>query len=76
MRGSHLAYGAVGLQEVGLEEGIKEVAGDPLNAVVNGQHVDALAVLDVGALQDAGSVTSSNSLFPHVPLGFQGFAWV
>lgn len=47
---SHLAHGAVCLQEVGLKVGIKQVARDALNGVVNRQHVDALAILDVSAL--------------------------
>ena len=46
-----LADGAVGLQEVGLQEGVKQVAGHALDGVVDGQHVDALAILDVSALQ-------------------------
>jgi hypothetical protein len=48
---THLAHGAVGLQEVGLEVHIKQVARDALNGVIDGQHMDALAVLDVRALQ-------------------------
>ena len=47
----HLAHGPVCLQEVGLEEGVKEVAGDALDGVVQGEHVDALAVLDISALK-------------------------
>jgi hypothetical protein len=46
-----LADGAVGLQEVGLQEGVKQIAGHALDGVVDGQHMDALAVLDIGALQ-------------------------
>ena len=45
-----LADGAVGLEEVGLEVGVEERAGDALDGVVDGEDVDALAVLDVGAL--------------------------
>ena len=32
-----------------LEESLEEVAGNTLNGVINRQHVDALAILDVGA---------------------------
>jgi hypothetical protein len=53
-RKAHLAHGAVGLQEVGLEEGVEQVAGDALDGVVNGQHVHALAVLDISALGGRG----------------------
>lgn len=48
---SHLAHWPVGLQEVGLEEHIKQVPSDALNSVINGQHVDLLAVLHISALQ-------------------------
>lgn len=46
-----LTDGAVRLQEVGLQEGVEQVAGHALDSVVDGQHVDALAVLDIRALQ-------------------------
>jgi hypothetical protein len=49
--GAHLADGAVCLQEVGLEERVEQVARHALDGVVDGQHVDALAVLHVSALQ-------------------------
>lgn len=48
---THLADGAIGLQEVGLEVSIEQVASDALNGVINGQHMDALAVLNVSALR-------------------------
>jgi hypothetical protein len=48
---AHLAHGPVRLQEVWLEEHVKQVACDALNGVVNGQHVHLLAVLDVSALR-------------------------
>ena len=48
--GVALADRAVGLEEVGLEEGVEEVARDALDGVVDGEDVDLLAVLDVGAL--------------------------
>ena len=47
-----LADGAVGLEEVGLEEGVEEVARDALDGVVDREDVDLLAVLDVGALEN------------------------
>jgi hypothetical protein len=51
---------AVGLHEVRLEEDLEEVAGDALDCVIDGQDVDALAVLDVlagvhGAVAGGGS---------------------
>lgn len=42
-----LVDGPVRLQEVRLEECLEQVAGQSLDGVVKGQHVDALAVLDV-----------------------------
>lgn len=48
--GVSLADGPVGLQEVRLEERIEEIARDALDGVVDGEDVDLLAVLDVGAL--------------------------
>jgi hypothetical protein len=49
---TYLAHGPVCLQEVWLEEDVKQVACDAFNGVINGQHVDTLAILDVSALQD------------------------
>lgn len=47
---SHLAHGPVRLQEVWLEVRIKQVAADALNGIIDWQHMDALAILDIGAL--------------------------
>mmetsp|Transcript_34560 Transcript_34560/g.55751 ORF Transcript_34560/g.55751 Transcript_34560/m.55751 type:complete len:456 (-) Transcript_34560:86-1453(-) len=44
-----LAHGAVGLKEIGLEESLEKVASDTLNGIIDRKHVDALAILDVGA---------------------------
>lgn len=38
---------SVGLQEIGLEVDIKQVASDALHSVVNGQDVDPLAVFHI-----------------------------
>lgn len=46
--------GPVCLQEVRLEEHLKEVPGQALHGVVDGQDVDPFAVLDVWAGVDAG----------------------
>lgn len=45
--------GSVGFQEVGLEIDLKEVPCDPFHGVINGQHVDALAVLHIRTRLDA-----------------------
>jgi len=50
---AHLADGAVGLQEVGLQEGVEQVARDALDRVVDGQHVHALPVLHIRALHSS-----------------------
>lgn len=42
-------YRPVRLQKIGLEKNLKEVPGQTLNGVVEGQDVDPFAVLDVGA---------------------------
>ncbi len=55
----HLAHWPVRLQEVGLQEGIEQVASDALYGIVNGQHVDALAVLHVRALRQEQKKISS-----------------
>jgi hypothetical protein len=49
---THLAHGTIGLQEVGLQEHVEQVAGDALDGVVDGQHVDLLAILDIGTLRN------------------------
>ena len=41
----YLAHWSVGLKEVGLEVDIEEVARHAFDGVVDGQHVDTLAVL-------------------------------
>jgi len=50
----------VGFQEVRLQEDLKPVARQPLNGVVNGQNMDPLSVLDVGALGDGDHVAEAN----------------
>ena len=45
-----LLHGPVGLEEVGLEVHVKEIAGDTLDGVVEGEDVDALAVGDVATV--------------------------
>ena len=47
-----LLDGPVGLQEVGLEVNVEEVAADSLDGIVQGQDVDALPVRDVPACRD------------------------
>ena len=39
----------VGLQKVGLEVDLEPVASEALNGVINGEDVDPLAILDIGA---------------------------
>ena len=52
--------GPVGLQEVGLEEDLEPVAGEALDGVVDGEDVDPLAVLDVGAGGQGDDVAESD----------------
>ena len=46
----HLAHGAVRLEEVGLEVCVEQAAGQALYGVIDGKHVNALAILDVRTL--------------------------
>merc|ERR1719267_405892 len=55
-----LTHGAVGLHEVRLEEDVEEVARDALDRVVDGEDVDALAVLHVGALVHGDDVAEAH----------------
>lgn len=48
---AHLAHRPVGLEEVGFEEQIKQISGNPLNGVIEGKNMDPLAILDVSALR-------------------------
>jgi len=59
--GVALAHGPVRLQEVGLQVDVEQVAGDALDGVLEGQHVDARAVLDVRALVDGNDVAQANA---------------
>jgi hypothetical protein len=43
-----------------LEESLKEVASKTLNGVLKRQHVDALAVLDVGAQRYYNYITKAH----------------
>jgi hypothetical protein len=56
---THLAHWPVCLQEVWLEEHVKQVACDALDGVINGQHVHLLAILDVSALQQRPEATNT-----------------
>lgn len=67
---AHLAHGAVRLLEVWLQEGVKQVARDALDCVLKRQHVDALAVLDVGAL-----VHRHNVAQPHAQVLAHHLEW-
>jgi hypothetical protein len=59
----YLAHWAVCLQEVGLQVDIKQVASDTLNGVIDGQHVDTLAILDIRALQQwTATIKPSNKV--------------
>lgn len=53
--------GPVGLEEVGLEVDLEPVACEALHGVVNGQDVDPLAVLDVGAGLDGNHVAKADT---------------
>lgn len=48
---AYLADRPVSLCEVRLQEGVKQVACQALNGVINWQDMDALAILDICALQ-------------------------
>ena len=58
---AHLAHWAVGLVEIRLEEGVKEVARDALDSVLERQHVHALAILDIGALVHGDDVAQPHA---------------
>jgi hypothetical protein len=55
-----LPHGSVGFHEVRLEENVKEVARNALNGVINGEDMDPLAVLDIGALVDGDDVAEAH----------------
>jgi hypothetical protein len=55
-----LADGAVGLEEVRLEEDVEEVAAQALDRVVDGEDVHTLAVLDVRALVHGDHVAEAD----------------
>ena len=40
---------------------LKEVASDAIDCVINGQHMDALAVLDVGAREHLHDITKAHA---------------
>jgi hypothetical protein len=48
---THLPDWSVSLEEIWLQVGVKQVACDALNGVINGQYMDALAILHVRALR-------------------------
>ena len=58
------AHGAVRLEEIGLEERLEEVARHALDGVIDGQYVDTLAVLDVGARCHHHDVTQAHLRTP------------
>ena len=61
-----LLHGTVGLEEVGLEVDVEEVAGDALDGIVDGEDVDALAVRDVAARRDGDDVGQADAeVLPH-----------
>ena len=60
-QGRTLADRTVGLEEVRLEEGLKQVAGDALDGVVDREDVDALAVLDIRARVDRDDVAEADT---------------
>ena len=53
--------GSVGLEEVGLEVDLESVSCDALDGVVQRQHVDLLAVLDIGAGRDGHHVAQADA---------------
>ncbi len=40
---------------------LKEIAGDSIDSVINWQHVDALAVLNVGARENLHNITKAHA---------------
>jgi hypothetical protein len=50
---------------------LKEVASDAIDCVINGQHMDALAVLDVGAREHLHDITKAHAqiLAHNLPCG-------
>ena len=54
--GVPLVDGSVRFKEVGLEVHLEPVAGQTLHAVVDGEYVDPLAVLDVRAGLDGHNI--------------------
>lgn len=51
LRASYLSDRSICLQEVGLQEGVKQVSCDAFNGVVNGQQVHFRAILHIWSLQ-------------------------
>mmetsp|Transcript_2893 Transcript_2893/g.6566 ORF Transcript_2893/g.6566 Transcript_2893/m.6566 type:complete len:307 (+) Transcript_2893:1305-2225(+) len=61
-----LTGGAVGLQVVGLQVSVEEVACETLDGVVQREDVDALSVWHVSACMDGDDVAQADSkIFPH-----------
>jgi hypothetical protein len=56
-----LANGSVGLQKVGLQEGLKEITGQALHCVVNGQNVDTLTILDIRTGMKCNHITQTET---------------
>ena len=47
----YLAHRPVGLCEIWLQEGVEQIACQALNGIIYWQDMDALAILDICALQ-------------------------
>jgi hypothetical protein len=56
-----LAEGAICLQEVGLQVDIEKASRQTLHRVVDGKHVDSLAILDIGARVNADDITDTHT---------------
>lgn len=51
---AHLSHWPVCFQEVRLQVRVEQVAGDALNRIIDGQNMNSLPILNVGALQKPG----------------------
>jgi len=56
-----LTHGPIGLEKIGLKERLKEIASHSLDGVVYWQHVDALAILDIGARLHIDDIAKANA---------------
>mmetsp|Transcript_37010 Transcript_37010/g.91458 ORF Transcript_37010/g.91458 Transcript_37010/m.91458 type:complete len:248 (-) Transcript_37010:99-842(-) len=74
-KGVTLTDGAISFEEIRLQVHVKEIAADALDCITERQHVDALAVFNIGALVDGNDVAEAHPQvladdFVHADLSF------